>query len=114
MSRHVPRSQKDPRSWISRIQDPGSCGILDLIFSFSHGILNMLDPVAAILPWDPKDPGSQTKNILLDPVDPVSSLSRLSWDLADVGFCKTIRSLYLNILYNQWHFASGYSYLCVA
>ena len=58
--RHVPRSQKDPRSWITRIQDPGSCGILDPIFSFSDGILKILDPVTALLPWDPRDLGSRT------------------------------------------------------
>ena len=94
----MPRSQKDPISWIPRIQDPGSCGILDPIFSFSHGILKILDPVTAILPWDPRDLGSRTENILLDPGDPGSSLSKLSWDLADLGSCTTIRSLYFEHL----------------
>ena len=98
ISRHVPRSQKDPRSWIPRIQDPGSCGILDLAFSLSHGILKILDPVTAILPWDPRDLGSRTENILLDPGDPGSSLSKLSWDLADLGSCTTIRSLHFEHL----------------
>ena len=72
-SRHVPRSRKDPRSWSSRIQDPGSCRILDPIFSFSHGILEILDPVTATLPWDPRDLESQTDKILPDPGDPGSS-----------------------------------------
>ena len=71
--RHVPRSQKDPRSWISKIQDPGFCGILDIIFSFSHGILKILDLVMAMLPWDPRDLGSRTEKIMLDPGDPGSS-----------------------------------------
>ena len=35
--RHVQRSQKDPRSWIFRIQDTRSWRILDPIFSFSLG-----------------------------------------------------------------------------
>ena len=56
--RHVPRSKKNPGSWISRIRDPGSCRMLDLTFSFSYGILEILDPVTATLPWDPKDLGS--------------------------------------------------------
>ena len=90
----MPRSQKDPRSWISRIQDFGSCRILDLIFSFSHGILKILDLVTAALPWDPRDFGSQTDQILLDPGDPGSSLSKLSWDLLDLGSYTTIMSLY--------------------
>ena len=56
--RYVPRSQKYPGSWISRIQDPESSGILDLIFSFPYGILETLDSATATLPWDPTDPGS--------------------------------------------------------
>ena len=76
--KHVPRSQKDPRSWISRIQDPRSWRIVDLIFSFSPGILEILDPVMAILPRDPRDLGSRIENIIMDPGDPGSSLSKLS------------------------------------
>ena len=87
---------QDPRSWIHRIQDPGSCGILDLIFSFSHGILEILDPVTPTLLWDPRDPGSQTDKILPDPGDPGSSLSKLSWDLADLGSYTKIMSLYFD------------------
>ena len=94
----MPRSQKDPRSWIPRIQDPGSCRILDSIFLFSHGILKILDPVTAILPWDPRDLGSRTENILLDPVDPGSSLSRVSWDLADLGSCITMSQYFEHLL----------------
>ena len=94
ISRHVPRSQKDPRSWIPRIQDPGSCRILDLIFSFSHGILEILDHVTTTFPWDPRDLGSRTEKILLNPGDPGSSLSNLSWDLADLGSYTTIMPLY--------------------
>ena len=68
--RHVPRSGLDP-------QDPGSFRILDPIL-FSCGILEILDPVTATLPWDPRDLGSQTDEILPDPGDPGSSLSKLS------------------------------------
>ena len=89
----MPKSKK--RSGILDPQDLGS-GIVDPIFSFSHGILKILDPVTAVLPWDPKDPGSwiSDKNILLVPGGPGSSLSKLSCDLADLGSCTTIRSLY--------------------
>ena len=52
---------KNPGSWISWIQDPESCRMLDLTFSFSHGILEILDPATATLPWDPKDLGSPAK-----------------------------------------------------
>ena len=83
--RHVPRSQSDPGSWISRIQDPRSWGILDLIFSFSLGILEILDPVLdRILDHvkdpvtDPRDLGSRTERITLDPGDSGSSLGKLS------------------------------------
>ena len=58
---HVPRSQKDPRSWIPRIQDPGSCRILNLTLSFSHGILEILETVTTTFSWDPRDLGSQTE-----------------------------------------------------
>ena len=92
--RHVPRSQKDPRSWIPSIQDLGSCRILDLIFLFSHGMLEILDPVKTTLPWDTRDLGSRREKILLDPGDPGSSWSKLSWDLADLGAYTTKMSLY--------------------
>ena len=72
-----PKKIRDPGSTGSRIQDPGSWRILDPIFSFSHGILEILNLFTATLRWDPKDLGSRTERILLDPVDPVSSLSRL-------------------------------------
>ena len=98
-NRHVPRSQKDPGSWISRIQDPRSWGILDRIFSFSHGILEILDPVMATLSWDPRDLGSRTEKILLDTGDPGSSLRELSWDLADFGFCTTV----CHYFEDTWH-----------
>ena len=62
------------RSKILDPQDPGSCGILDSIFSFCHGILKIL----AILLWDHRDLGSWTENICLDPGNPGSSLSKLS------------------------------------
>ena len=91
--RHVPRSQNDPRSRIDRIQDPRSCKILDLLFSFSHGFLEILDPVAATLPRELGDPESETDKILPDPGDPGSRLSKLSWDLADLGSYTTIISL---------------------
>ena len=80
-SRHVPGSQKDPGSWIPRVQDPRSWRILDLIFSFSLGILEILDPATAALPWDPADHGSRTEKISLAPGDPGSSLGKLWWDL---------------------------------
>ena len=55
---------------LEKIRDPGSPGswrILDLTFSAFHEILEMFDPVTATLPWDPKDLGSRTENIRLDP-----------------------------------------------
>ena len=109
----MPRSQKDPGSWISKIQDPGSRRILDLIFSFPHGILEILDPVTTTLPRDPMDHGSRTENILLDPGDPGSTLNKLSWDLADL-VPNTTMSLYFNALYILSNFASGSPYLCSA
>ena len=96
--RHVPRSQKDPGSWISRIQDPRSWSILDLVFSFSLGILDILDPVAAKLLWDPRDLGSLIEKILLDPGDPGSSLCELPWDLTDIGSYTMICHCILKIL----------------
>ena len=77
-SRHVPRSQKDPRFWIPRTQDPGSCWILDLIFSFSHGILEILDLVTTTFSWDPRDPGSRTKIFcwILEILDPAWAICR--------------------------------------
>ena len=74
----MPRFQKDLRSWIPRIQDPGSCKILDLVFSFFRGILEILDLVTATLPWDPRELGSKIDKILPDLGDPGSSLSKLS------------------------------------
>ena len=62
---------------------------MDLTFSFSLGILEILDLVTATLPWDPRDLGSQTEKILPDPGDPGSSLGNLSWDLAVLGFYAT-------------------------
>ena len=84
--RHVPRSQKDPGSWISRIQDPGCWRILDRIFLFSHGVLEILDPVTT-LPWDPRDLGSLRENILLDPGDPRCQSARLT-QFALRRFCR--------------------------
>ena len=55
VSRHLPRSQKDPVSLIPSIQDPRSWGILDLILSFSLHILEILDPVTETLLWDHRD-----------------------------------------------------------
>ena len=81
------------RSEILDPQDPGSSRILDLIFSSSHRILEILDPVTATLPWDHRDLGSQTDKILPDLGDPGSSLSKLPWDLADLGSYTTIMSL---------------------
>ena len=63
--------------WIPRIQNPGSCRVLNVIFSFSRQILEILDPVTATLPWDTGDPGSRTAIILLDSGDSGSSLIRL-------------------------------------
>ena len=65
----MPRFQKDPGSWIPGIQDTSFCGILDLMFSFSRGILEILDLVTAALSRDPRDLGSQTEKMLLDAVD---------------------------------------------
>ena len=88
-TRHVPRSEIDLGYRIPRIQELRSWRILDLIFSFSHGILEILDPVTATLPWDPRDLGSRTEKILLDPGYPESSSGELSWDHADLGSCIT-------------------------
>ena len=75
------------------MQDTRSCRILGLVFSFSPGILEILDPVSAgsldPLPWDRRDRGSRTEMILLDPGDPGSSLRKLScryrgiWQILD-------------------------------
>ena len=78
---------QDPK----KIWDPGSSGFsirnLDLIFSFSSGILEMFDPVTAKWSWDPRNPGSQTEKMLLDPRDPGSYLDKLPLDLADLWSC---------------------------
>ena len=84
-----PKKIRDPGSPGSRIQDLG-VGILDLAFSFSLGILQILNPVKATLPWDPRDLRSWTEKILLDPEDPGSNMCELSWDLADLGSYTTI------------------------
>ena len=110
----MPGSQKDPGSWIPRIQDPRSWRILDLIFSFSLGILEILDIATAALPWDPTDRGSRTEKIFLDPGDPGSSLGKLWWDLADLGSYTTICHCILKILCIQQNFAFGSPYLCAA
>ena len=106
--RHVPISQKDRRSGISSIQDPGFYRILDRIFSFSHGILEILVPVTKF-PWDPRDLGSRTDMILLDPEDPGSSLSSLPWDLADLGSYTIIMSLYFDHPLHQMPFCLWFS-----
>ena len=82
----MPRSQKHPESWTPRIRDLGASWILYL-FSFSHEILGVLDPVMAILSRDPRYLGSQsqTEKMSLDPVDPGSCLGKLSWDLTGLG-----------------------------
>ena len=98
-ARHVPRSQKRSQG-ILDLQDPGS-EILEYIgssFLFSLGILGILNPVTATLPWDPRDFGSQTEKTLLDSGDPGSSLCELSWDLADLGSYKTTCHCILKIL----------------
>ena len=81
-SRHVTRFQKDPKSWIPRIQDLRSRNILDLIFLLSLGILEILDPVTATMPWDPRDLEFRAEKTLF--WDPGSSLYMFSWDLADL------------------------------
>ena len=65
-------SHKDPRSWIPNIQDPGSCRILDLIFSFSHGILEILDPTTQHCRGIPRtlDPGQKIFCWILGILDP--------------------------------------------
>ena len=86
----MPRSQKDQGFWIPRIQDRRPGRVLDLISSFSLGIIEILDPVTATMPWDPRDLGSRTEKILLDLGDPGYSLGKLSWDLRGLGSCTTI------------------------
>ena len=91
MSRHVPRSQKDAESWISRIRDIEGYWILYFYLSWDRGdFVSRHDNI----PWDPRNLGSRTENSLLDPGDPESTLSRLSLDLADLGSYTTIMSLY--------------------
>ena len=81
--RRVPRSQKDPGSWIPRIQDLGSWSILDPIFLFSRGILEILDPAKAILPWGARDLVSRKK-------DSAGSWgSRIQFDKVVVIFCRS-------------------------
>ena len=70
---------------------------LDLIFSFSRGILEILDPVRT-LPWDPRDLGSLREIILLDPGDPGPSLRKLSCDLQILDLTQQCQCI-LNILY---------------
>ena len=62
VTRHVPRSQQDPESWVPELQDSGPWTILDPLFSFARGILEILDPVATTLMWDPIDLGYQTES----------------------------------------------------
>ena len=90
-------SQKDPRSWIHRIQDLGFWRILEPTFPFCRGILWILDPVAAKLSWDPRNIGSEAAWMSLDPGDPGSSLGRLR-DLADLGFCTVTTYCILKML----------------
>ena len=83
-SRHVPRSKKDTRSWIRRVQDPGSVWILDpelLILSKDPG-----DPGSQhfYLLRDLEDPGSQHFDLSRDPEDPVSQHCYFSWDPEDL------------------------------
>ena len=66
----MPRSKKDPRSWIRRVQDLGSVWILD--------------PELLILSKDPGDPGSQHFDLLRDLEDPGSQHFDLSWDPEDL------------------------------
>ena len=107
----MPRYQKDPGSFIPKIQDPGSWRILNLIFSISRGILETFDPVTATLSWDPRDLGSLTEKMLLDLgildskiqdpniqdlgiLDP-GCLGKLPWGLVDLVSPTTIMSMYL-------------------
>ena len=69
LPRHVPRSKKDTRSWIRRVQDPWSLWILD--------------PELFILSKDPGDPGSQHFHLLRDLEDPGSQHFDLSRDPED-------------------------------
>ena len=85
------------RSDILEPQDPGSYGILDLMFSFSHGILEILDPVTAALPGILEILDIGDKIFLLDSVDPGSSLSKSSCDLAGIGSYTTKCRCILNI-----------------
>ena len=107
-----PKKVRDPGSPGSRVRDLGR--ILDLIFSFAYGILEILNPGAASLPWDTRDLGSRTEEILLDPGDPGSRLSRLSWDLADLGSYRTIMSLYFEHPLHPMKFCSVSPFLCAA
>ena len=66
VTRHVPRSQKDPRSKIRWIQDLGSRWILD--------------PAAQVLSSDPGDLGSSTSDFARDPMNLGSSTADFARD----------------------------------
>ena len=59
------------------------------------GILGILDPVMAILSWDPRDLGYQAEVISMAPVDKGSCVSDLSCGIVDLGCCTTIMPLYI-------------------
>ena len=50
-------------------------------------MLEILDSVTAILPWDPRDLGSRTEKILLDPEDPRSNLIRFQPHIDSTILC---------------------------
>ena len=105
-----PAASQDPKeSGILDPQDPGGS-----IFSLSRGILGILDPVVAILSWDPGGRVSQTEHILHNPGDPGSCLGKFSWDLADIRSCTATMYRILKILYMEYNFVSDSLYIYVA
>ena len=112
MFRHVPKSQNDPGLWIPGTHDPGFWRILDIVFLFHNGILEILVPVTAALPWDPMYIESRTKGIMLGPGDPGSSLSKLLWDLADLLSYPTIMSLCFEHSLHPMKFGFWFPHMC--
>ena len=97
------------RSVMLDLQDPGYLRILNLTLLFSHGILDIKNPATSTLSWDPRDLGSQTDKILLDPGDSASCLGKPPWYVVDLGACTAMMSLYLETLLHPMKFCFWFS-----
>ena len=58
--------KKDPGSRIYRVQDLGSCKVLNPMYSFCHEIPDILDPTLARLKRDPAELESLVAKLPLD------------------------------------------------